>query len=74
MQIQRNPKSNRINEPGPGESEPRPSLGHLSRRAFLSPFKADIRLAYEEYCYPTKAASLSIEYRGEIEYRVARGE
>jgi predicted AAA+ superfamily ATPase len=24
-----------------------------------SPFKADIRLAYEEYCHPTQAASLS---------------
>jgi len=27
----------------------------------LIPFKADIRLAYEEYCHTTKAASLSVE-------------
>jgi hypothetical protein len=25
------------------------------------PFKADIRLAYEEYCHPTEAVSLSVE-------------
>jgi len=45
-----------------------PPVGYLFWREFLSPFKADIRLAYEEYPYLTKATSLNVKRRGSIIY------
>jgi hypothetical protein len=39
-------------------------VGHLSGRASLSPFKADLRLAYEEYHDPAKATLLNLKYKG----------